>query len=271
MADIFQGYPQYNFSLSGLTGNLLTGNTNYYYGGYQNGKPFWTSLDGSYKFYFVAGEDNEWFFSYNNISIGNTALVGRDLPPWGEDLGWEYGGVNIYSSNFTLVPFNKSNIVVSGIDSSGVEGIDLNGTYVLGTTGFGNWWGDAAEEEVGINLRRPFYVKTNGYSSENFGFENWSYIIRYSTDAGAFAGDRWWLYNNQVAQGFLFSSEVNAIPYYPTDVTPWVQTSTITGTPVLTFASSQNTFGLPTESVALITSRFGSVANFLRLRNLGQI
>jgi hypothetical protein len=44
---------------------------------------------------------------------------------------------------------------------------------------------------------------------------------------------------------------------------------------VLTFASSQNssqnTFGLPTESVALIVLRFGSVANFLRLRNLGQV
>lgn len=34
---------------------------------------------------------------------------------------------------------------------------------------------------------------------------------------------------------------------------------------------SQNTFGLPADVVALITSRFGSVANFLRLRNQGQI
>ena len=36
-------------------------------------------------------------------------------------------------------------------------------------------------------------------------------------------------------------------------------------------APSLPTFGLPAESVALITSRFGSVANFLRLRNLGQV
>jgi hypothetical protein len=42
---------------------------------------------------------------------------------------------------------------------------------------------------------------------------------------------------------------------------------TITGT----VESSEPTFGLPAESVALITSRFGSVARFLRLRNQGQI
>jgi hypothetical protein len=36
-------------------------------------------------------------------------------------------------------------------------------------------------------------------------------------------------------------------------------------------APSQNTFGLPADVVALITSRFGTVANFLRLRNQGQV
>jgi hypothetical protein len=34
---------------------------------------------------------------------------------------------------------------------------------------------------------------------------------------------------------------------------------------------SEPTFGLPADVVALITSRHGSVANFLRLRNQGQI
>jgi hypothetical protein len=43
------------------------------------------------------------------------------------------------------------------------------------------------------------------------------------------------------------------------------------GTINLIAASSQNTFGLPADVVALITSRFGSVANFLRLRNQGYI
>lgn len=33
----------------------------------------------------------------------------------------------------------------------------------------------------------------------------------------------------------------------------------------------QNNFGLPADVVALITARFGSVANFLRLRNLGYV
>ncbi len=32
-----------------------------------------------------------------------------------------------------------------------------------------------------------------------------------------------------------------------------------------------NTFGLPAEVVALIESRFGTVANYLRLRNQGQV
>lgn len=35
--------------------------------------------------------------------------------------------------------------------------------------------------------------------------------------------------------------------------------------------SSDPTFGLPAATVALLTSRFGTVANFLRLRNQGQI
>jgi hypothetical protein len=35
--------------------------------------------------------------------------------------------------------------------------------------------------------------------------------------------------------------------------------------------SGNPTFGLPAETVALIESRFGTVANFLRLRNQGQV
>jgi hypothetical protein len=40
---------------------------------------------------------------------------------------------------------------------------------------------------------------------------------------------------------------------------------------VTSLTPAQNTFGLPADVVALLTSRFGSVANFLRLRNQGQI
>lgn len=36
-------------------------------------------------------------------------------------------------------------------------------------------------------------------------------------------------------------------------------------------SSGEPTFGLPADVVALITSRFGTVANFLRLRNQGQV
>lgn len=35
--------------------------------------------------------------------------------------------------------------------------------------------------------------------------------------------------------------------------------------------STEPTFGLPADVIALITSRFGTVANFLRLRNQGQV
>jgi hypothetical protein len=44
---------------------------------------------------------------------------------------------------------------------------------------------------------------------------------------------------------------------------------------ILTFGGSdapdQPTFGLPADVVALIESKFGTVANYLRLRNQGQI
>jgi hypothetical protein len=35
--------------------------------------------------------------------------------------------------------------------------------------------------------------------------------------------------------------------------------------------STESTFGLPAETVALLIKNFGSVANFLRLRNQGQV
>jgi hypothetical protein len=44
-----------------------------------------------------------------------------------------------------------------------------------------------------------------------------------------------------------------------------------TNGPQIECPQTQNTFGLPAATVALITSRFGSVANFLRLRNQGQV
>ena len=48
----------------------------------------------------------------------------------------------------------------------------------------------------------------------------------------------------------------------------WSENIIITGVQT---PSPNNTFGLPADVVALITSRFGTVANFLRLRNQGQV
>ena len=52
--------------------------------------------------------------------------------------------------------------------------------------------------------------------------------------------------------------------------TPWGSGSQATITGVLAVVP-EPTFGLPADVVALITSRFGTVANFLRLRNQGQV
>jgi hypothetical protein len=62
----------------------------------------------------------------------------------------------------------------------------------------------------------------------------------------------------------------------PNEVVVWLpageaseQVPTVTG--ITGGGGAAPTFGLPAGSVALITSRFGSVANFLRLRNQGQV
>jgi hypothetical protein len=67
---------------------------------------------------------------------------------------------------------------------------------------------------------------------------------------------------------FVTQSDVE----YPWLATTWIPEGdlddiVVTEVPI----SSQPTFGLPAETVALITSRFGTVANFLRLRNQGQV
>ena len=71
--------------------------------------------------------------------------------------------------------------------------------------------------------------------------------------------------------GGLFASEDNV--EYPWLVTNWTNIGPESDPPTVTEVpvSSQNTFGLPADVVALITSRFGTVANYLRLRNQGQI
>jgi hypothetical protein len=86
------------------------------------------------------------------------------------------------------------------------------------------------------------------------------------------------------SDGWIITSD-DGNPYYAgpgEDVEfPWLVETWINyqgGLPVPTVTlyvepepETENTFGLPAETVALITSRFGTVANFLRLRNQGQV
>jgi hypothetical protein len=246
---VFQNYPDYNFSISGLSNP--SANTFYGYAGFAGGKHFWNSLDDAFTIYY---ENNNWYFKALNNDFNLVSNQQNVDWPWNVTSWTLQSGELDGTPVFALVSFNKSNIDISGLGNSGVEGIDLNGTYVLGYRGFGDWWGDAAEEEVGISSQRPFYVKTNGYSSENFGFENWSYILRYF----GYQGVRWWIYNLQVPGGYLFTSEQNVLPYYPTDIV-WSPTEYApTGTPVLTFS----------DPVPDPYARWGGYANYARMRLL---
>ena len=70
-----------------------------------------------------------------------------------------------------------------------------------------------------------------------------------------------WILNSSYVSTVAQSDPCNV------SVQPW---EAVWPSPMVVTAA-QNTFGLPAATVALITSRFGSVANFLRLRNQGQI
>jgi hypothetical protein len=69
--------------------------------------------------------------------------------------------------------------------------------------------------------------------------------------------------------GSVYTSDQDVA--YPWLVTNWINVGPESDPPTVIEIPSQNTFGLPAESVALITSRFGTVANYLRLRNQGQV
>jgi hypothetical protein len=144
-----------------------------------------------------------------------------------------------------------TSIVVSGAGSTNIDG-----TYTpAGTTaGFTN------------------FIISGGSLNQIIQFDNTPGELRWKIRRNPFPGSGFTspYYQSQV---FATSEEV---PACPTDanVTWEIASSgsgpvpTVTGTPA---APSQNTFGLPADVVALITSRFGSVARFLRLRNQGQI
>jgi hypothetical protein len=83
-----------------------------------------------------------------------------------------------------------------------------------------------------------------------------------------------WLFENDNTGEYGASSLEPLIPFVPPwespqwfDVNFEVLNLIVTEVPVFI----EPTFGLPADTVALITSRFGTVANFLRLRNQGQV
>ena len=80
-------------------------------------------------------------------------------------------------------------------------------------------------------------------------------------------------FNIQINGGSLIpgTTLVYRIFYQETDNDVILSSNAATGNIGLSAVASQNTFGLPADVVALITSRFGSVANFLRLRNQGYV
>jgi hypothetical protein len=66
----------------------------------------------------------------------------------------------------------------------------------------------------------------------------------------------------------VLSGETEPIDTFVVQLTSDVAVLTVTPEPE---PSEGNTFGLPAETVALIEANFGSVENFLRLRNQGQV
>jgi len=138
-------------------------------------------------------------------------------------------------------------VIVSGAGSE-----QVNGTYVESGTFTGRpqyllngggpddriFWGDISDGWTIINDGVAFYATSDGEAlAEDVEFP--------------------WLATVWTIQGWEGELPVPTVTLFVPEPEPEPET--------------ENTFGLPAETVALITSRFGSVANFLRLRNQGQI
>jgi hypothetical protein len=118
-------------------------------------------------------------------------------------------------------------------------------------------------------------------ASGNVSFMNGTYVLngqqnsknKYTSAAKeiVWTGSQWIIRSTSPLLTIYNSSENVEFPWQVQSWSGGLFGSDITLTPTDPIAPSQPTFGLPAESVALITSRFGTVANFLRLRNLGQI
>lgn len=142
-----------------------------------------------------------------------------------------------------------ANIVVSGCS------FELaNGTYIdQGGTGAERFWTKAIPGQTSVT---EFFIE---YDSVN---ELWRIVGAYEDD------------NESLTD--LARSEFEILPSSLPWTLDWVENDGDGGfnTPIsvqLAPEEEENTFGLPADVVALIVSRHGSVANFLRLRNQGQI
>ena len=108
------------------------------------------------------------------------------------------------------------------------------------------------------------------YDGTHNGKGKWSLSATKYIQADDFGGGLFWYIVAEDVEGQMYVLESDTeypwqgayLTYNGSEPLP-----TVTEVPVL----SQPTFGLPADVVALITSRFGTVANFLRLRNQGQI
>jgi hypothetical protein len=94
-------------------------------------------------------------------------------------------------------------------------------------------------------------------------------VYRIIVDSAGGAGLYVWILNAISGGPPIYSSTLST-----SDCPAGLTLSPVTGSspsPTITAVASAPTFGLPADVVALITSRFGTVANFLRLRNQGQV
>jgi hypothetical protein len=261
MANTFTDYPDYNFSISGITGTDSGVNTGYYYADFSGGKPVWKSIDGVYEVNFSS---NRWFITNNdNNTLFRSDDSAKDVP-WDEELVWESlvdEEVAAGTPIFNLVAYNKSNIVVSGIVVE--EGqTDLNGTYILGA-----YEGELSQvAESGTINDRPVYYKLNGSES----FEDWSQVY--------WRGDGWTIYSpegEEDSDEFISNSNV----YYPVDAEDWEKAGggnyDESSVPVITFASTEpepeSSDAISDRNNKYTTATEAGAMRFRRLVGLGYV
>jgi hypothetical protein len=98
-----------------------------------------------------------------------------------------------------------------------------------------------------------------------------NYIYWLPPDPGKQVSGSWYIYNGQGGSVLESVYELLSNADTPWTVTGWIvlgPTIQCAPAPLLT---PTNTLGMPNSVIPLLISRHGSVANFLRLRNQGQV